>query len=152
MTGSLPGEPQSGAADLVGYGRLTWPQLLDVLGGASAAWADYAGFHIRPAPPEPPPYTHIWAWTSRWLIRARIDGDTAITGALALTGEPAAALEAVLREPVTYQRVQAGTWPASDKRIGPLDTTIADRPVTLYLIAGPAPVTFISLSQIPKPG
>jgi len=145
MTTPNPGQPESGTAELIGYGRLTWRQLLDTLDGAPAAWADYEGFHIKPAPSEPLPYTHLWAWTNQWLVRARIDVDTAITGALALTARPAAAPTAVLREQVTYQRVRANTWAVGEKRIGPLDSVLSGRTVDLYLIPGPKPVTFISL-------
>ena len=132
-------------ADLIGYGRLTWDQLLATIAGAQAAWADYEGFHVGAAPQEPPPYSHLWAWTEQWLLRARIDGAGAITGALALTAEPQAAAEPKLREQVSYQRLSAHTWPADEKRIGPLDPHIAGRPVSLYVVAGPSPVTFAAL-------
>ena len=77
----------TGTADLLGYGRISWDQLTAMLAGAQAAWADYAGFHVGPAPAEPPPYFHLWAWTPQWLARARIELGTAITGVLALHGE-----------------------------------------------------------------
>ena len=93
--------------DLIGFGRLTCDQLLAVIGDAQAAWADYEGFHIGPAPIGPPPYGHLWAWTSRCLIRARIDSSTVITGALVLTSEPQTWPAAKLREQVTCQRVLA---------------------------------------------
>lgn len=134
-------------ADLIGYGRLSWNQLRTLTRDAAAAWADYDGFHISPAPPDdPPPYSHLWAWTDRWLIRARIEGTTAITGALILTAEPADGPPGLLREKVTYQRVMAGSWPSTERRVGPLDLGVAGRPVSLYLISGTHPVTFVAVS------
>lgn len=121
---SQPAPPVS-TGDLIGFGRLTWDELLAVVGDAQAAWADYEGFHIGPAPRRPPPYSHLWAWTSQWLLRARIDGSTAITGALVLTTEPPAWPTAKLREQVTCQRVLAETWPIREQRVGPLDPTVA---------------------------
>jgi hypothetical protein len=148
MTESAANQPAAGTADLIGYGRLTWDQLLATVGSAQAAWADYEGFHINQAPPEPPPYTHLWAWTSQWLIRARIDGDTAVTAALVLTAPPQAAPAAKLHQQVSYQRAQTETWRQGEQRVGPLESGIAGRPVVLYLIAGTRPITFVSLTQV----
>ena len=143
-----PADPagDTGTADLIGYGRIAWSQLRAMLGGAPAAWADYEGFHIQPAPSDPPPYTHLWAWTDHWLIRARIDGDTAITAALALPAQPETTAAPVLREQVSYRCVTARTWPEDEPRVGPLAPGVPGRPATLYLIAGTRPVTFVSLS------
>lgn len=142
--------PDGGVADLIGYGRLSWDQFRALIDDLPAAWADYDGFHISPAPPnDPPPYSHLWAWTNRWLIRARIEGATAITGALILTGEPAPGPPAALREKVTYQRVNAGNWPSAERRVGPLDPGVADRPVTLFLISGTRPITFVAVDPRP---
>ena len=136
-----------GVADLIGYGRLSWDQLRTLTRDSPAAWADYDGFHISPAPPEdPPPYSHLWAWTDRWLIRARIEGTTAITGALILTAEPPSGPPAALREKVTYQRVMAENWPSTEGRVGPLDPGVAGRPVALYLIVGTRPITFVAMN------
>ena len=139
-----------GVADLIGYGRLPWDQLRALIRDSPAAWADYDGFHISPAPPDdPPPYSHLWAWTNRWLIRARIEGTTAITGALILTAEPADGPPALLREKATYQRVMAESWPSAEQRVGPLDPAVAGRRVTLYLISGTRPVTFVAVNPRP---
>ena len=134
-------------AMLHGYGRIRWNQLTAALAGAEAAWADYTGFRIGPAPAEPPPYTHLWAWTTRWLVRARIDANDAIVGALLLdVPDPQApALEPVVTDRVGYVRRQARTWPTSERRVGPLPPPVADRIVDLYEVPGAHPVTFIGL-------
>ena len=89
-TASQPAiEAATGTAELAGYGRITWDAFRGLLGGAQAAWASYDGFHIGTAPAEPPPYSHLWAWTDQWLHRARIEGDHVIVGALILQARPA---------------------------------------------------------------
>lgn len=142
--------PDVGYADLIGYGRLAWHELRAIVADSPAAWADYYGFHIGAAlPADPPPYSHLWAWTDQWLIRARLDGANAVVGVLALAAEPAPAPPAKLRERVAYQAVQAHNWPPTEKRVGPIAPDVADRQVTLYLIAGPRPVTFVALPPHP---
>ena len=135
---------ETDTAHLLGYGRITWDQLTAMLAGAQAAWADYAGFHVGPAPAEPPPYFHLWAWTPQWLARARIELGTAITGVLALHGEPAQAPAVLSRETVDFQRTQARTWPQEDKRVGRLPDHIAGQLTDIYLIAGDRPITFVA--------
>jgi hypothetical protein len=133
-----------GTTQLIGYGRVGWEHLTGMLAGAEAAWADYSGFHIGPVPATPPPYSHLWAWTDRWLARARIDRDAAIIGVLAVGGEPETALTVKLSEGVRYQLVQAKTWPGNEKRVGPLAPDLANRGVDAYLVAGARPVTFVA--------
>lgn len=140
---------QTGTADLIGYGRITWDQLATILGGAQAAWADYSGFHIGPLPSTPPPYSHLWAWTGQWLARVRIDNGTAIAGILALDGEPHPALPIRSRESVHFQRVKAGTWPRNERRVGPLPGGVADRTMDMYLIPGHHPITFVAAPSTP---
>src|SRR2546425_528734 len=123
MTGTdsglaAPDLPTAGGnAQLIGYGRVGWEELTGMLAGAEAAWADYSGFHTGAVPATPPPYSHLWAWTDRWLARARIDRDAAIIGILAVGGEPEPAPPVTLSESVRYQRVLAGTWPENEKRV-----------------------------------
>jgi hypothetical protein len=143
----LPVETRT--AELIGYGRVAWDVVTGMLDGAEAAFADYSGFHIGPPPDTPPPYTHLWAWTSQWLARVRIDGQTAIIGILALTGEPDPAPPAQSREAVHYQCARARTWPHSEKRVGQLPADLADRNIDIYLIAGDHPVTFVAPSEHP---
>lgn len=137
-----PGEP--GVADLIGYGRISWDQFTAMVSGATAAWADYTGFHIAPPPGSPPPYTHLWAWTSQWLARARIDNGTAIAGVLALAGLPQHAPPVQSRDTVRFQHLQGATWPRTEKRVGQLPPEIAGHPVDIYLIPGKNPITFIT--------
>ncbi|HVB41444.1 MAG TPA: hypothetical protein VNF47_01900, partial [Streptosporangiaceae bacterium] len=138
------GIPASGTADLVGYGRLEWSELARILGGAQTAWAGYDGFHIGHAPSAAPPYSHLWAWTDQWLIRARIDGDQAIVGALILAAAPAGAPARLMTENVRYERATARTWDADEKRVGPMAPAQAGRPVDVFLVSGAHPVTFVA--------
>jgi hypothetical protein len=140
---------EAATAELAGYGRMPWSRLTAMLANTEAAWADYDGFHIGPPPPGPPPYSHLWAWTGPWLARARIDGDAAILGVLALTGEPGNAPPAIFRETVRYQRARATNWPTTENRAGPLPEAAAGREMAIYLIPGEHPVTFVS--TIPYP-
>jgi hypothetical protein len=151
MTSELPphaagagDRPGTGTAELIGYGRLRWDELTSMIGDAPAAWADYDGFHIGLACEEPPPYSHLWAWTAQWLIRARIEGDTAVVGALILASPPAGAPPALMREQVTYERAAARTWPVQERRVGRLAPDVADRNVEIFLVAGERPVTFVA--------
>lgn len=150
-TTSLPDLPsQTGTAELLGYGRICWGQLTSFLADAEAAWADYSGFHIGPVPAEPPPYSHLWAWSSEWLARVRIDNGTAITGVLALHDEPHSAPPVISRETVQFQHARAATWPQTEKRVGRLPSGIADRPVDIYLIPGDHPITFAAAPADPS--
>jgi hypothetical protein len=139
---SLP--TADGTAELIGYGRVDWPKLTVMLAGSQTAWADYDGFHIGPLPAAVPPYTHLWAWTRRWLARARIEGDAAIIGVLAFDGEPQSAPPAQLRETVNFKHARATTWPADEKRVAKQADHVADRPVDVYLIPGEQPITFVA--------
>jgi hypothetical protein len=134
----------TGTADLIGYGRVSWDQLTSMLTGAQAAWADYNGFHIGAPPAAPPPYSHLWAWTATWLARARIDAGTAIVGVLALHGTPRPAPPVSTTEPVHFQIARATTWQPNEKRVGELAPHIAGRPIDIYVIPGEHPVTFVA--------
>lgn len=145
---SAPATTQPGAlltAELLGYGRMEWAAFRSMLGDAETAWADYDGFHVGRAPDAAPPYSHLWAWTSQWLIRARVEGDQVIAGALILESPPPSAPEAALTEPVSYERATARTWGQDENRVGPLPAGLVGRPVEVYLVAGERPVTFVAL-------
>jgi hypothetical protein len=133
------------SATLHGYGRLSWTALTAALRGVSTAWADYDGFHIGACPAEAPPYTHLWAWTDGWLLRARIDGACAIAGILETGGTAPAALIALRSEPVRYLTRSAHSWPTTEKRVGQLPPEVAGRHVTLYEVDGEHPLTFVRL-------
>lgn len=140
------------AATLYGHGRLPWASLAAALPAATTAWADYDGFHIGACPAQAPPYTHLWAWTPQWLLRARIDGATAIvatlgTGALDTGGAVPAGLTPVHTEQVWYVTRVAHTWPATEKRVGRLSPEVTDRQVTLYEVGGQHPITFVGMDR-----
>jgi hypothetical protein len=143
-TASRPiGEAVAGTAELAGYGRMTWDAFCGLLGGAQAAWASYDGFHIGSAPAEPPPYSHLWAWTEQWLIRARVEGVQVIAGALILRARPAA-LVPLMTEEVSYERVTAQTWALGEKRVGQMPPGLAGRQVEMFLVSGERPVVFVA--------
>jgi hypothetical protein len=132
-------------ATLHGYGRIPWPDLAVALADADSAWADYHGFHIGQCPAQPPPYTHLWAWHADWLLRARIDGRDAIVGALLLGDVGPPGLTSLLTDRTDCVRREGHTWPAEEKRVGPVPAALAGRDVDLYQIAGAHPVTFVRL-------
>lgn len=134
------------AGTLHGYGRLPWTDLVSALHGTTTAWADYNGFHIGPAPQQPPPYTHLWAWSKGWLLRARIDGAQAIVAVLQSGVETPAGLTPMMSQPVRYTPRRAHTWPGGEKRVGPLRAEVADRAVDLYEVDGESPITFVALA------
>jgi hypothetical protein len=136
-----------GTATLIAYGRITWDQAVRMLTGAQAAWADYHGFHIGTAPDIPPPYSHLWAWTTDWLARIRIDNQHAIPAILTLTGHPATCPPEQWRQEVQYHQTPSQTWPPAEKRVGPLSPDIAGQPADLYTITGEHPVTFVRIRQ-----
>ncbi len=137
----LPVTP--GTATLIAYGRVTWDQVTAMLAGAQAAWADYDGFHVGAAPHSPPPYSHLWAWTADWLVRIRIDGQHAIAGVLALSGQPASSPPEQWRQDVHFRCVQSQTWPPAERRVGPLGPEVVGRPADLYMVTGDRSVTFV---------
>ncbi len=133
-------------ATVHGYGRVQWADVVATLGPTPAAWADYDGFHLAPAPRQPPPYTHLWAWAPEWLLRARIDGPHAIVAVLQTGSHAPDGLTPRRSEPsVPFVRRISRTWPAKERRIGPLTSGVTDRAVELYEVRGQAPVTFIGM-------
>jgi hypothetical protein len=131
------------AGKLCGYGRLAWPRLAATLHAAhGVAWADYHGFHIGTAPAEPPPYSHLWAWTAGWLLRARLDGTQAIVGGLQLDAV-GPGLTVVESWDVQCEVRTAHNWSAAAKRVGPLGPEVAGRTVELYEVPGERPITFV---------
>ncbi|MDT5024984.1 MAG: hypothetical protein QOE61_1410 [Micromonosporaceae bacterium] len=150
---------QSGEATLHGYGRIPWTALHRALvaqatdaSPVDAAWADYDGFHVGDPPADPPPYTHLWAWTPEWRLRARIDHEHAIVGVLQLGPALPATLHqlrpATAPSPsrVMYTKTTGRTWPSDEKRVGPIPPYLADRAVELHQLDGTHPVTFIGLT------
>jgi len=133
---------------LQGHGRMDWPALAELVGDAPCAWADYHGFHIGAFPAAPPPYTHLWSWSARLLMRTRIDGDRAVVGLLAIGDEPPPG-PARTTEKVTYRVYPGRTWGTGEKRVGPVPASVAGRAVDLYQLAGAHPVTFIRLTGQP---
>ena len=144
-------QPVTGVATLHGYGRIAWHEVIAALPGASVAWADYDGFHVGDVPTASPPYSHLWAWTNQWLLRARIEGDHAIVATLrptptgAAITAPVAHWPVLLTEEVRYTHLETRTWPTGEQRVGPLGPDVAARPADLYHLSGEHPVTFIRL-------
>lgn len=150
MTAILDLSATNGAATLIAYGRVGWPQVTRMLTGSQAAWADYDGFHFGTPPESAPPYSHMWAWAEDWLARIRLDGQHVIVGVLSLGGQPASLPPEQWREEVAFREVRSQTWPPTEKRVGPLQPEVAGRPADLYLVTGEQPVTFVRIR--PEPG
>ncbi|MBT8225759.1 MAG: hypothetical protein HKP61_22375 [Dactylosporangium sp.] len=131
-------------ATLRGYGRVSWADLVAALTGATAAWADYDGFHIGDPPAAAPPYTHLWGWADGWMLRARLDGDHAIVATLHLDNTaPSGITSRTPGERLSVTRTRSRTWPSTEHRVGKLNGEVADRPVVLYQLDGDRPVTFV---------
>jgi hypothetical protein len=124
----------------------TWTELRAMLTHATAAWADYHGFHVGPPPQPAPPYTHLWAWTPDWLLRARVEGQQAVTGVLVLRGDPPTVpADPVQTWQVDFHHLTARTWLATEPRVGPVTDELANRLVDQYLLPGQRPTTFIAI-------
>jgi hypothetical protein len=61
-------------------GRMSWTEAVaGPLAGTACLRQDLDGPHVFEAPETPPPASILWAWRAgSWLIRARLDGDTAL--------------------------------------------------------------------------
>lgn len=54
--------------------------------GATCLWQDLDGLHVEAAPPSAPPTSIMWGWLGRTrLVRARLDGSTAMVAVLDCT-------------------------------------------------------------------
>ncbi|MGL5862187.1 MAG: hypothetical protein ACRCY9_13125 [Phycicoccus sp.] len=129
---------------LIGLGMLDWEQIRDLCAASTCAWADYDGFHIEPAdqlPQEAPPYTHLWAWSPRHLIRVRLDGPGGVVGVLIPNTDG----------PDAHAEMEPATWP--HPQISEL-ATVVEHTVTnfkedsgttrLVQVVGPMPITFVA--------
>ena len=73
--------------DLAG-GQLTWTEAVSgPLVGATCLWQDLDGLHTEPAPQAAPLTSILWGWRDEFLIRVRLDGDTAYVAILLAPGE-----------------------------------------------------------------
>ncbi|RAY16852.1 hypothetical protein DPM19_01410 [Actinomadura craniellae] len=124
-------------ARLVARGRLPWERALTHLDGGTCLWADLDGLHTGPPPTEPPIATHLWAWDTDRLLRARVDGAECVLAELHLATTAAG-------EPVRVTRRQVPTWPLGEGRVSVPDEWRA-RSATLYEVAGLMPLTFARL-------
>ncbi len=133
------------AQTLHGWGTLPWEQIVEILGDAEAAWADYEGFHIGRCPMEVPPYSHLWAWSPKWRFRIRIDGDSGVVAALGDAAAPPGAPTLHTREVAVHQ-YPAIPW-AGDAQISVgasrLIETIGQ--ITLTETLEPMPMTFVTV-------
>lgn len=61
-------------------GTMSWEAAVaGPLRTATCLWQDLDGLHVESAPPAPPAASILWAWRDDgWLIRARLDGGTAL--------------------------------------------------------------------------
>ncbi|CAL9328570.1 hypothetical protein [Streptomyces sp. enrichment culture] len=134
-------------------GPLTWPALRTLLTqdaaytDARCAWSDLNGFHLEPAtalPTNTPLATHLWAWSSRAALRARIDTDLALTCALLPDTGEAGDLVSV--------RIRPGlAWPGDDHQVGRPDQTLPAASIELLELTGPSPATFVRETPADRP-
>ncbi len=131
---------------LLGYGSQTWPDVLRIIGDTTCAWADYEGFHIGSAPTSPPPYSHLWAWSSdqRTMIRVRIDEERGIVGMLRLgpVSQPSHLFRPSTRQ-VIVRSYPVMEWGQEESRVTALPPEV--RGVRAHELLVPLPVTFISM-------
>jgi hypothetical protein len=61
-------------------GTMSWEAAVaGPLNTATCLWQDLDGLHVEPAPSAPPPTSILWACRADgWLVRARLDGSTAL--------------------------------------------------------------------------
>lgn len=129
-----------------GWGEIEWSAIQRVIGDATCAWADYQGFHIGECPDEIPPYSHVWAWNddlSR-LFRVRINGDSAILGAL--TSDPAIHWDVPAKRStgsIEINQYEGFPW-RDDKRVRQSDFDITGT-IRLFETVQLTPVTFVGL-------
>lgn len=132
-------ELRTGTTTLYGYGRLPWADLCTAVDGCTAAWADYDGFHIAHLPRQAPPYTHVWAWSSDWLLRARIDAGHAVVAVLQTGDATPVGMTSRASWQVRFIRRDAHTWSSGEKRVGRLAPEVVSRGVELWQIDGELP-------------
>lgn len=131
-------------ATMVGLGRLPWGEVVEACTEMTCAWADYAGFHIGPCPDAPPPYSHLWGWSTdgQTLVRVRVDDQEGIVGLLYLGG--GVPQSAPLVERVKTRTEPALTWPENHDQIGEQAMQGLGDAFTLVRVLSPAPITFVS--------
>lgn len=115
---------------LTPLGYRPWPQVLAELQGLTCAWADYGGFHETDdldRLSSPPPYSHLWGWSTDRLVRVRIDVDEGVVAVL-----------------TSADLARAKTVPVQviERAALPFDSS---RPATrLVQVLGPAPLVFVA--------
>lgn len=114
-----------------------WAGVLDVLGEDECLWVDLGGVHHESAPERlPVGVTHLWSWRPGRWTRVRFDGDrvlaTVLTAGSNTQGE---AVTALLSDGLPWGRhSRAAEW---------------ERPVTLVVTEGGAPITFVEVRPAP---
>ncbi len=116
-------------------GRMSWTEAVaGPLAGATCLWQDLDSLHVSEAPETPPPTSILWAWRAdSWLIRARLDGDTALVAVHNGTG-----------------LVRTVPWSASDGRVaasrGRGSSADLGAPCEQVVVDGAGPITFLHLA------
>jgi hypothetical protein len=136
---------------LVAYGEVDWPVVAEALRGMDAVWFDLEGPHPVESVPESAPVgaTHLWAWDSERLARARIQDDKSILAELWLDGSAPPTGDAPAVH-VTYA-LHGGspTWCVDDGRLGNVEQakTLVKMPTDVYVVDGPTPLEFVRVRK-----
>lgn len=118
---------------------MTWAEAVaGPLAGATCLWQDLDGLHVERAPSAVPPTSILWGWRrDAWLVRLRLDGETAYVA---------------VHDPTMQAPVRTEPWSLSDGRVaasagrGPAagDGGVGARYEQVVVDAdGSGPVTFV---------
>lgn len=132
-------------ARLRGLGRVPWAAVTEELATMTCSWADLEGWHVEAAPGRAPVATHLWGWSGPRWARVRVDGDEAIVGILDMD-------HGADGEEVSVTRQHSVLWDVDDPRIPATSLHWLGMTVTLLIVEGLRPVTFVECARPPSDG
>lgn len=129
--------PVTGRLDSRGW--TDWADVLDVLGEDECLWVDVGGVHHECAPAQlPVGATHLWSWRRDRWTRVRFDGDRVLATVLTVGGNTQGeegAVTVLFSAGLPWEgHSRAAEW---------------QRPVTLVMTEGSAPITFAEVRPVP---
>jgi hypothetical protein len=125
-------------------GKMAWRQALTgPLAGVTCLWQDLDGLHVEAAPDSPPPTSILWGWRDpAYLVRVRLDGQTAFIAVHDASGTDAAASSGSQTLPWSTgdHRVAASHGPAAqDGGVG----AVYEQITVAGIGDGTGPITFL---------